>query len=140
MFTQRRILVPLGRSVRDLTGIHYALSLARRLQAQIYILQQAQTEGTAPSATSAYINDALSDLINSARQMGLVVFHHIANVDMKQEIVELVKEESIGFLVFSVDDIESRHFIREIKSLVSSQIIQVKNQKPETSVYSKKER
>ncbi len=36
---QKKILVPVGSSGKDLKSVHYALALAERLRAQVYILQ-----------------------------------------------------------------------------------------------------
>jgi hypothetical protein len=83
---QKRILVPVGSSIKDLKGVHYALSLAERLATQIYILQQFENEGEQESHET-WLNEALIDLINSARSAGLNIAHHIATGDVIREII-----------------------------------------------------
>lgn len=122
---QKKILVPLGRSGRDLKSVHYALSLAERLQSQIYILQQAPI-ASIDNQFSNWLEEALLDLINSARQAGLTVSHHITHRELKDEIVDLVIAEDIDLLVFSLDDALSERLLLQVKPLIPTQIIQVK--------------
>jgi nucleotide-binding universal stress UspA family protein len=122
---QKKILVPLGRSGKDLKSVHYALSLAERLQSQVYILQQAPSSSF-DHQFSAWLDEALLDLINSARQAGLTVSHHITHRELKQEIVDLVIAEGIDLLVFSLDDGLSERLLLQVKPLIPTQIIQVK--------------
>lgn len=122
---QKKILVPLGVSGTDLKGVHYALALAERIKAQVYILQQ--DDGVGPENPMVpYIGEALSDLINSARQAGLNVSHHIAHDELKEEIVELVRTEGIDLLVFGDEDDVNPRILKQVKPLVSSLIFQVK--------------
>ena len=122
---QKKILVPLGVSGTDLKGVHYALALAERIKAQVYILQQ--DDGVGPeNPMFPYIGEALSDLINSARQAGLNVSHHIAHDELKEEIVELVRTEGIDLLVFGDEDDVNPRILKQVKPLVSSLIFQVK--------------
>jgi len=122
---QKKILVPLGRSGRDLKSVHYALSLAERMQSQVYILQQAPGAGF-DNQFSTWLDEALLDLINSARQAGLTVSHHITHRELKEEIVDLVIAEGIDILVFSLDDGLSERLLLQVKPLIPTQIIQVK--------------
>ena len=122
---QKKILVPLGPSGRDLKSVHYALSLAERLQSQIYILQQAP-EASFENQFSAWLGEALLDLINSARQAGLMVSYHITHRELAEEIVGLVRGEGIDLLVFSTDDGLNERLLIQIKPLIPTQIIQVK--------------
>jgi nucleotide-binding universal stress UspA family protein len=123
--SQRKILVPLGLSGKDLKSVHYALALAERIEAQVHILQQDDELGS-ENPIALYMGEALSDLINSARQAGLNVSHHIAHKELKDEIVDLVKTEGIDLLVFEAEDGVGKRLLRRVKPLVSSQIIQVK--------------
>jgi hypothetical protein len=125
MMSQKKILVPLGSCGKDLKGVHYALSLAERLQARVYILQQDAVAG-AEDPFATWLDEALADLINSARQAGLTVSHHIAHREFREEIVGLTKEEGIDLLVFGADDGACDRLLLQVKPLVSSQIIQVK--------------
>jgi nucleotide-binding universal stress UspA family protein len=121
---QKKILVPLGLSEKDFKSVHYALALAERIEAHVYILQQDDgIDSTNP--LTPYMGEALSDLINSARQAGLNVSHHIAHKELKEEIIGLVRAEGIDLLVFGVEDGMNKRLLLQIKPLVSSQIIQV---------------
>jgi nucleotide-binding universal stress UspA family protein len=125
---KKKILVPLGMTGTDLKSVHYALALAERIQTQVYILQPDDAMG-ADSSMRIYMGEALSDLINSARQAGLNVSHHIAHKALKEEIVGLVKDEHIDLLVFGVEEKLNKRLLLQIKPLVSSQIIQVRGKK-----------
>lgn len=130
--SQKRILVPMGQYRKDYKSIHYALSLAKRLNAKVYILQKTFISSV-DSTYGPHLDEDLLDLINSARQSGLKVSHHITTSDLKHEIVELVKEENIELLVFGLANSEFERLILEIKPLVSAQIIQVKDQEQNQS-------
>ncbi len=125
MTSQKKILVPLVPSGKDLKSVHYALSLAERLHAQVYILQLAPARGV-PNPLAVWLDEALLDLINSARQAGLSVSHHIGHRALEEEILGLVKDEGIDVLVFGQDDGACERLLLQIKPLVASQIIQVK--------------
>jgi nucleotide-binding universal stress UspA family protein len=125
---QKKILVPLGMTGTDLKSVHYALALAERIKAQVYILQPDDAMG-ADSSMRIYMGEALSDLINSARQAGLKVSHYIAHKALKEEIVGLVKDEHIDLLVFGVEEKLDKRLLLQVKPLVSSQIIQVRGKK-----------
>ncbi|MEW6672830.1 MAG: universal stress protein [Thermodesulfobacteriota bacterium] len=122
---QKKILVPLGPFGRDLKSVHYALSLAERLQSQIYILQQAPGANF-ENQFSDWLDEALQDLINTARQAGLIVSHHITHGELAEEIIGLVREEDIDLLVFGTDDGLNERLLLQIKPLIPTQIIQVK--------------
>ena len=122
---QKRVLVPLGPCARDLKSVHYALSLAERLKAQVYILQQPASPG-AGGPHSIWLDEVLLDLINSARLAHLNVSHHIADGDLQGEILALVKSEGIDLLVFGEEDEACQNLLLQLKPLVPCQIIQVK--------------
>ena len=122
---QKKILVPVGSSGKDLSSVHYALALAERLRAQVYILRHDAVDAS-PNSIATWLDEALLDLINSARQAGLTVSHHIAHRELKEEIVGLVKEQSIDVLVFGGDNGACELLMLQIKDLVPSQIIQVR--------------
>jgi hypothetical protein len=121
----KKILVPLVPSIKDLKSVHYAMSLAERLNAHVYILQHAAVSGL-DNPLSMWVDEALLDLINSARQAGLMVSHHIAHRNLEEEIVGLVRNEGIDVLVFGDDDGAGERLLLQIKPLIPSQIIQVK--------------
>jgi len=122
---QKKILVPVGSSEKDLSSVHYALALAERLRAQVFILRHDAVDAS-PNSIATWLDEALLDLINSARQAGLTVSHHIAHRELKEEIVGLVKDENIDVLVFGVDNGACEHLMLQIKDLVPSQIIHVR--------------
>ena len=122
---QKKILVLLGPSVTDLKSIHYALSLAERLKAQVYIFQAMAIAGIQDSL-SLWQRETLSDLITSARQAGFTVSHHITDGEIKEELIGLVKTENIDFIVFGAEDKVYERLLHQLKSLVMAQIIQVK--------------
>lgn len=121
----KKILVPLLPTAKDLKSVHYAMSLAERLYAQVYILQQACVSGS-DNPLSTWVGEALLDLINSARQAGLAVSHHITHRLLEEEIVGLVRNEGIDVLVFGDDSGAGERLVLQIKPLIPSQIIQVK--------------
>jgi len=120
---QKKILVLVGQSGNDLKGVRYALSLAERLQAQVFILQQAASGKHHPLAL--WLGEALPDLINSARDAGLSVSHLIANRPLKEEIVFLAREEAIDLVIIGGENGICHGISHQIKPLVPSQIIQV---------------
>lgn len=123
--SQKKILVPLWPSGKDLKGVHYALSLAERLQAKVYILQEAGLNSFG-NPISDWLEETLLDLINSARQSGLAVSHHIAHRGLEVEIVGLVKDEGIDVLVLEEGGWACERLLLHIKPLISSRIILVK--------------
>lgn len=125
---QKKILVPLSMTVTDLKGVHYALALAERIEAQVYILQLDETIDT-DSPLQPRMDETLSDLINSARQAGLKVSHYIAHRELKEEIVGLVRDEHIDLLVLGMEEKLNKRLLIQVKPLVSSQIIQVRSKR-----------
>lgn len=122
---QKKILVPLVSFGKGLKSVHYALSLAERLQSQVYILQQAPCANN-ENQFNRWFDENLLDLINSARLSGLSVSHHITHRELKDELVELVMDEDIDLLIFGTGDGLGEHLLLQIKPLISTQIIQVK--------------
>ena len=120
----KKILVPLLQSAKDLKGVHYALSLAERIYAHVYILQQ-DVALDSDNQHSIWMREALLDLINSARQAGLVVSHHITLGNLEGEIVGLARDEGIDVVVVGDGDAAGERLVLQIKPLVTSQIIQV---------------
>ncbi|MFZ0243841.1 MAG: universal stress protein [Desulfobacterales bacterium] len=122
---QKKILVPVGSAGKDLSSVHYALALAERLKAQVFILRHDAAQAS-PDPSVTWLDDALRDLINSAREAGLIVSHHIAHREMKEEIVGLVREAGIDVVVFGADNGACERLALQVKDLVPSQIIHVK--------------
>ncbi len=122
---QKKILVPLCSNGKGLKSVHYALSLAKRLQAHVYIIQEVTGKGLA-NPLYGWRGEALVDLINSAREAGLTISHLLVHRDMENEIVDLVRQEGIDVLVFDEDNGSGERLLPQLKPLFSSQIIQVK--------------
>ena len=61
---QKKILVPVGSSGKDLNSVHYAMALAERIRAQVFILQHGAVEAT-PHSITTWLDEALLDLITS---------------------------------------------------------------------------
>ena len=122
---QQKILVLVGISTKDLKGVHYTLSLAERITTKVFIVQQSEgREKQEPH--SIWLEEALHDLINSARLAGLNVTHLIAVGDIVKEITSLVKSEGINLLVLGVDDEECESFMLQLKPHLPCRIVQVK--------------
>ena len=98
--TQKKILVPIGPEIKDLKSVHYALALAERLQAKVFILQWAGGPGGS-EAYPAWLEEALADLIASARLAGLSLSHLTVNGRQAEGAVNVVKDEGIHLVVLS---------------------------------------
>ncbi len=120
-----KILVPLGRRETNLKSVHYALALSKRLQARVCILQQAH-DGDA----AGWLDEALLDLIHSARRAGMAVTRHIARRELKDEIVDVIRTEKIDLLILGTADGEPDPLMHQISPLITSQIIQVGEKHP----------
>jgi hypothetical protein len=120
-----RILIPVGNADKGLKSIHYAMALAERLEVRIYIVQLSLGAAPGDSDTRRF-EETLDELIGSARQAGLFVSHYLANSDLENEIIELVKREGIDVLVFSMDDEPCSNILQRIKPRLSLPIIQVR--------------
>lgn len=125
MMVQQKILVPVGVSDTDLNGVYYALALAVRIRARVYILRHGG-EGLSANSKAVRIEKDLIDLINSARKAGLTVSDYIACQELKKEVVALIRAESIDVLVFGAGNGACKRLMPQIKDTFSGQIIQVK--------------
>lgn len=122
---QRKILVPIGAFATNLKSVYYAVALADRLQALIYIVQQVDTDQT-ENHQRTWFRETLRDLINNTRQTGIGVSHYMVKANFKEEIVSLIRAEHIDFLVFSKDEEMTERLVHQIRSLIPGQIIQVR--------------
>lgn len=122
---RKRILVPLGVDTRNLKSVHYALALASRIEAQIYIIREMQSVDD-DNTNLLLLNEALRELINNARQNGISLSLHEVDNHFVDEIVKLVDAEHIELLVFSTDNENTERLMTKVKPLVSSQVIQVR--------------
>lgn len=124
----KKILVPLGVHARNLGCVHYALSLAVRMQASIHVLRQ-RDPGESEIYGFDFLDQALDELVDNARQNGIGLTLNSADGNLTDEIVEIVKAEHIGLLIFGADDEIAETVMPQVKTLVSSQIIKVKEKK-----------
>ncbi len=125
MMVQQKILVPVGLSDTDLNSVYYALALAARIKAQVYILRY-DAEGPSANSKAMWIETVLLDLINNARQAGLTVSDHMTRQELKKEVVGLIRDESIDVLVFGAGNGTCKRLMLQIKDTFPGQIIQVK--------------
>jgi hypothetical protein len=107
---QKKIMVPLGPEIRDLKSVHYALAAAERLRATVIIFRLAYGSEERPS----WLEEALNDLVASARLAGLRLSLVEADGAPDREVVDLVDQERIDLLVFSEDQ---RRLEREVLDL-----------------------
>jgi len=112
--------------VRNLKSVHYALALANRIQARIYIIRQKPTDNVEISYFNL-MNQTLYELIDKARQSGVSLSLYEGCNNFVDEIVDLVKSEHITLLVFNAETQEAREIMKKIKLLISAQIIQIQN-------------
>jgi hypothetical protein len=122
----KKILVPLGQQARNLKSVHYALSLAGRIQAQIIIVRQRISSSEETTDNVSLLDKSLEELIDDARQYGVALSLYLIDDNLAEEVVTLVNAEHIGLLVFNSDDELSEPTMAQIKPLISSQIIQVR--------------
>jgi len=122
---QKKILVPLGEGAKHLRCVHYALSLADRIPARIYVLRQKELEGNGEYDFDL-LDQALNELIENARQNGVSLSFYKAGGNLVDEIVAMVNAEQIGLLIFNADDELSETVMSQVRTLVSSQIIEVR--------------
>lgn len=122
---RKKILVPLGQHARNLKSVHYALSLAGRIQAQIVIIRQRKS-GEETNDNVNLLDKSLEELIDDARQHGVALSLYRIDENLIDEVVTLANAEHIGLLVFNSDDELSEPTMAQIKPLISSQIIQVR--------------
>lgn len=123
MVKQEKILVPLGPRNRELKGVYHALALADRMKASVYILLLEPPADR--DELSTWVEEALLDVINNARQAGLAVSYHIAKGPFEEEVLGFVKEEDIDLVVFGGDEAHTVPSLLRIKARVPIQIIQV---------------
>ena len=121
---QKKILVPLDASTKNLMSVHYALSLAERLKAQVYILQETVQGNAVPY--SVWLEETLVDLIGIARQAGLEVEHYIGDGELKEEIIGLINANEIDLVVFGENDESYKQLFNQFKTKITPKIIRVK--------------
>ena len=115
-------MVPLGPEIRDLKSVHYALAAAERLQAAIIILRLADGR----TDRTPWIEEALTDLVASARLAGLRLTIVEADGRPEREVVDLAEDERIDLLVFGADQGRLERRVLRLAPRLGHLIIQVK--------------
>lgn len=119
---QKKIMVPLGPEIRDLKSVHYALAAAERLQAAVIILRLADGQHERP----AWLEEALSDLVASARLAGLQLTIIEADGAPDREVVALADNERIDLLVFGEEQGLLERDVLRLEPRLGHVIIQVR--------------
>lgn len=96
-----RILLSLDSMDPGLGAGLYALNLAKRIQAQVYVLLVNRQQGNSgPDITGAQDQgNPIEMLINQARREGLNVSYYLADGPFENETVQLIQEKGITILV-----------------------------------------
>ena len=119
---QKKIMVPLGPEIRDLKSVHYALAAAERLHADVVIVRL----GDGHERRQSWFEEALTDLVASARLAGLKLTLVEADGTPDREIVDLAHDERIDLLVFSEDQRGLEQKVLELEPRLGHAIIQVR--------------
>jgi nucleotide-binding universal stress UspA family protein len=127
--TPKKILVPCGPGSGDLSGVHHALALAERLQAHVLILQW-RDPTNARQPKSAWLGEALTDVIANARLAGLNLSHLTVTGSPQDEIVNIAEEEGIDLLVLSADQWQLEAALLQRHPRLLGSIIRVKEKEP----------
>jgi hypothetical protein len=98
--TEKKILVPFGPRGEDLMSVHHALALAERLQARVFLLQWS-AHADRRDTDSAWLDEALADVVSSARLAGRRLTHLQLTGSPEEEIIGLVRNQKIDYLVLS---------------------------------------
>jgi K+-sensing histidine kinase KdpD len=125
MVKHQKIMVALGSDNMDLKSVHYALAAADRMKAQVFILKVNQPHEP-DNNKNAWIEEAMLDLINSARQAGITISYHVADGPFEDEILSMVRAEGIDLVVLGEDEIHLNHSLLQFRSRIPGQVIQVK--------------
>lgn len=119
---QKKIMVPLGPEIRDLKSVHYALAAAERLQATVIILLFADGHRERPT----WLEEALTDLVASARLAGLKLIIEEASGPPEHEIINVANHERIDLLVLGDDQRPIERGVLELAPRFRNMIIQVR--------------
>ena len=125
MVKPKKILVPFGPGNRDLNAVHYALALAKRIKAQVLVLELSPESG-AKDGEFIRVEEAMLDLESGARREGLYVSHHVAHGSFDKEIIGLMEQEGVDILVFNSDGSELDRLLSFSRSRIPGQVIGVK--------------
>ena len=126
MVKHQKIMVALSAESMDLKGVHYALAVAGRMKAEVLVLKVDGSPDSRVNADRDWKEEAMLDLINSARQAGLTVSYHVADGPFQDEVLRLVREEGVGLLVLAEEELQLNHWLHQFRSRITSRVIQVK--------------
>lgn len=127
MVKHRKIMVALGSKDMDLKGVHYALAVAGRMQAEVFILKVNEPADAGSDTKRDWKEEAMLDLVISARQAGLTVSYHVATGLFEDEVLNMIHKEGIDLVVLGEDERILMHALVRLRSRFSSQVIQVKS-------------
>jgi K+-sensing histidine kinase KdpD len=123
MAGEKKILVVLHPESRELSALHHALALAERIKAQVIVLRIEPVEQK--TAFAGWIDDAVLELLNHAREAGLTVSCNTLKDTSKAALVGFVQEQDIDVIVVGEN---GRRWVRDLlqmKSGMPTQIIRV---------------
>jgi nucleotide-binding universal stress UspA family protein len=121
--SQEKILVPLGPDSRDLKTVHHALALAERVKARVYLLFFRDASMKAPSL----VEDACTEVIQTAREDGLQVSYHISESNYEDELLSVIESKHIDLIVMNHTETGLEKAIKRIIPLISCQVVQVRD-------------
>ena len=124
MVAKKKILVPIGLGARDLKGLHHAFSLAKRIPAVIFVLKFEPAPGE--ETQTIWLDETLSDLVNTARQAGLAVSYYTVQGGIEEEVIGFMRDKEIDLLVIGEEGEHLERALLQMRSPLPSQILRVK--------------
>lgn len=125
MVRPKNILAPVDPDLHDLNAVHYALALAKRIKAGVILLRREPESGFRDPKT-AWMEDALADLVHNARQAGLDVSWRLTRRVIGDEVEAMVHEEGVDIVVIGPDQRDLERRLKRIGSELAGRIIQVR--------------
>jgi len=137
MMGEKKIMVLLHPKSRELSALHHALALAERIRAQVIVLRIEPPEYK--TALSSWIDEAVFELLNRAREAGMIVSCNTLRDRSKEAVVGFVLEQKIDVLVVGEKERRFENDLLRMKSRMPTQIIRV-SEKDESAGHSRKKR
>jgi K+-sensing histidine kinase KdpD len=137
MTGERKILVLLDPQSSELSALHHALALAERLSARLIILRIEPLKGK--TALSGWMDDALFEILNRARETGLAVSCNTLRDGSGEAVLGFVQEQGIDVLVVGEHERHWEKDVLRMNSRMPTQIIRVE-EKSELSARAGKRR
>ena len=107
----------------------YAVALAERLDARLYVLQLTGLTGRSSirKTDDSRIEGSIAAIIAEGKRAGIVVSRHITKGPLKNDIINLVRDEHINLLVYHAEDELCAQLLKQIgPKRLPLQIVQVK--------------